>query len=461
MEIFSIISGLFLLTIVLGSGLLKSGKITTENQYLLANRKTKLFALTATLVMTEFNTSTLIAFSSAGYYAGFWALTLPFVFLFGLLFYAFTVAKKWKGFNGISVAYYFSERYGHDIGRLVASILFVSMLGFSATYIRSCTIIFSPLFPHLNRWSLSALITAAILLMTWRGGLVAIIRTDIISFCIIMIFFPLLLLYVYQLPSHSTIKPSTLFEMQQALPPKFIVSLVFLTMFSYILAPWYGQKIISAESPRVAYQAIILAAFLVFAFYFMGVTAVSLLKVKGVALADPQNAFPYIINHLIPSGLQRIGYVVLFLIGATTLSGVWSAMVTLLIGGSDPALSKLQRTLMLTMVCAFLSYAIANLFVDQILNKMILANIPVVALSFSLLAGFYWQKTNRYGVYTSVITGLAWGVGCYCKYGDEGLYTWYWAMYGLPLIFLSGIFATLLFNKRAVKNKGLLTVHIH
>ncbi|NGX37878.1 MAG: hypothetical protein K1000chlam2_01044 [Chlamydiae bacterium] len=91
-------------------------RVKKTASYWVADRKTSLFALTATLVMTEFNTATLIAFSSMGYLAGKRALFLPLVFLIGLLFYAVTVAKKWKAFNGLSVASFFSKRYGRDIG---------------------------------------------------------------------------------------------------------------------------------------------------------------------------------------------------------------------------------------------------------------------------------------------------------------------------------------------------------
>ncbi|HAT1844398.1 sodium:solute symporter family protein [Legionella pneumophila] len=418
--------------------------MSTENQYLLADRKTKLFPLTATLVMTELNTGTLIAFSSAGFDARWWALTLPSVFLIGLLFYAVTVAKKWKEFNGISVAHYFSARYGHDVGILVAIILFVSMAGFSAAYIKSFTLIFSAVFPQMNPWQLSGLLTTAILFMTWRGGLIAIIRTDIISFLIVVIFFPLLLFFVYRLPSPTADHQISFLQMQQALPTKLIISLILLTMFSYILAPWYGQKVISAESPRVAIQAIVLAAVLVFIFYGIGVLAVSVLGEKGVILTNSEQALPYIIKQVMPVGWQGIGYFVLFLIAVTTLSGVWSAMVTLLIGKIPQShVTRLNRGLTFTVFCAFLSYTLSNLFIDHILNKIILANVPVVALSFALLGGFYWPSANRVGVYVSIIVGLIWGFGCYLKYGDVGLYTWYWALYGIPLIFFSGLMGSL------------------
>ncbi|NGX60270.1 MAG: hypothetical protein KR126chlam3_01441, partial [Chlamydiae bacterium] len=47
-------------------GMYKSAKVQTESTYLIADRKTGLFPLIATLVMTEFNTATLISFSSLG-----------------------------------------------------------------------------------------------------------------------------------------------------------------------------------------------------------------------------------------------------------------------------------------------------------------------------------------------------------------------------------------------------------
>ena len=53
----------------------------SADAYLVANRSIGLFPLVATLVMTEFNTSTLLAFSAAGYRAGPMAIALPFVFL--------------------------------------------------------------------------------------------------------------------------------------------------------------------------------------------------------------------------------------------------------------------------------------------------------------------------------------------------------------------------------------------
>lgn len=430
----SFIVPLFLIACI---GVLQSRKVRTLNSYLLADRKTQLFSLVATLVMTEFNTATLISFSSAGLYAHWWALTLPLVFLLGLLFYAFVVAKKWKEFNGISLSHFFRDRYSLQLSKMVSVILFLAMAGFCATYIKSITIIFAPFLPQCSQWVVSAILVLLALFMTLRGGLIAIIRTDIMSFAIILFFLPLLCYYAYQLPTQSTPTFLTLSQMQAGLPPKFVCSLIFLTMFSYIVAPWYGQKVISAHSPKIAMKAVAIAAVIIFILYSLGVLAVRQLSVKGIILTNPEQALPYLVQYALPFSLQGVGYATLFLTTATTLTGVWSAMVTMLLTTSDKR--ALKFGLGLTTCCALLTYLLANLFVDKILSKMILANIPVVALSFALLAGFYWPKANTKGAYISIITGLIWGFGCYFYYGEENIYTWAWAVYGIPLIFISGL----------------------
>lgn len=442
-------------------GIAKVKNIKNEEQYLLAGRKTGFIALTATLVMTEFNTGTLLAFSGMGYAAQWWALTLPFIFLIGLMFYAMTVAKKWKEFNGLSVAHYFTERYGKNIGLITAAILFLAMVGFSSTYIKSLSMLFLPLFPGLNAWGLSGILTSIVLLMTLKGGLISIIRTDIISFIAVLIFLPILLYFSWDLDASGIEASLSISESLQILPPGFVLSLTVLTMFSYILAPWYAQKIVSAHSPKVAYFSVVVAAVFVFLLYGLGIGAASFLSIKGIKLEGSEHALPYLIQHTLPWGLRGLGYGILFAIASTTLAGVWSAMVTLLIGGAKASTSQqgVRRGLSLTLLCAALSYIGGNVFVDHILDKMILANIPVVALSFALLAGFYWNKASRLGVYASIFTGIACGVGFYYLYGESGMYTWYWALIGVPAIFLSGILGSYFERVRGTRSIQVKSYH--
>jgi len=422
-----------------------SSKVSTESTYLVADRNISCFALTATLVMTELNPSTLIAFSSLGYHAGWWALCLPFVFLSGLLFYAFVVAKKWKEFNGFSVTEFFHQRYGPSMGRFASTCLFLAMLGFSATYVKSLAMFYQAWFGALSPWLVSGLIVGLCLLTTLRGGLAAIVRLDVVSFVAVVILFGLLCGYTWvytgQVDLAQWLNSFPAKEVQLALPPQYVFSLIILTMFTYILAPWYGQKIFAAHSVRTAFTATICAAILVFILYGLGIFATSLLKTDAIVLQNHEMALPYIVQNLMPSGVRLGWNIVMFFIGATTLCGVWSAMSAILVTEfcEKKSTASYQRSFNFTLLVALLSYILANTLVDNILQNLILANIPVAALSFSLLAGFYWKKVTRLGAISSVIVGLIWGIFCYLYWGNAGGYTWFWAVYGVPLIFATGI----------------------
>lgn len=413
-----------------------SKKALSEASFLVADRSASLFALTATLVMTEFNSATLISFTSVGYGVGFWALTLPCVFLIGLLFYAATVAKKWKEFDGLSVAGFFTQKYGSDLGKLASGSLILAMLGFSATYIKSLYLLFVPLFPIDNQWLITSFLVSLVLLMTLRGGLFSVITTDIVSFIALITLFPLIAYFSWLAPVTQEVVIS-LPEAMQALPPHFLISLVALTMFTYILAPWYGQKIFAAKSKKVAYQSVIIAAILVCLLYGMAVFSTSMLKYQGV-VSSADGAFSALLQLNLPQGVRGLSYGLLFAITATTMTGVWSAMTAMVIADFLGEGGDSRRGRLITIGFALLCTFLANTMVDRVFDKLILANIPILALSFALLAGFYWKGVTRLGAYLSIAVGFLWGVAAYLYWGEAGGYTWYWTIYGIPLSFVSG-----------------------
>lgn len=443
----------FIIFFLIFVGIYKTKWIKSESIYLFAGRKTKWFALTATLVMTEFNSATLISFSSIGYGAGLWALFLPLIFLIGLLFYACTVAKKWKEFNGFSVAGYFNQRYGKGLGSCSSILLLTAMVGFSAAYIKSLTLIFHPLFPKVDPWILSGSLFVLVLVMSLRGGLIAVIRTDLISFVLMVLFFPLTGLFMWK---SSTLPPITYpasFVSEGILPLRFVFSLTVLTMFTYILAPWYGQKIFAAESGKAAYWSVIAAAIIVFFLYGSAILATAFFKYRGFQCDSWEQSFPRLIDLCLPSGIKGFAYALLFATSATTLTGVWSAMSAMFIGDflkqpSLPDLKDYKRSLISTVCFACISFVLANTLIDKVFDKLILANIPVAALSFGLLAGFYWKKTSRIGVFISIIVGCLCASAFYWIYGEAGGYTWYWAVFGIPITFMIGMIGSLLFPEK-------------
>jgi len=223
-----------------------------------------------------------------------------------------------------------------------------------------------------------------------------------------------------------------------------------ITCFTYIAAPWYGQKIFAARSTKIAFRAVAISAVLVFLLYGAVVLAAAHLRASQPPLADAQLAVPTMVLVWLPNGLRGFAYAALFGAALTTLAGVWSAMATMVaadFGGPTLATVASQRTLLV--LFAISSWLGATFLVDQILDRLILANIPVAALSFALLAGFHWPRATTAGAWASMIVGVVWGVGCYVVVGEAGGYTWPWAMYGIPLIFAVGIITSLFTATRA------------
>jgi SSS family solute:Na+ symporter len=427
-----------------------------DSEFLVADRSLGLFPLVATLVMTEFNTSTLLAFSAAGYRAGPMALALPFVFLVGLAFYTVTVARAWKRFNRLSVAELFTVRYSPRLGRLVSVLLLLAMTGFSATYVKSLTMVAQPLLPTVPFGPLSATLTAAVLIVVLPGGLVSVVRSDVVSFLITLVILPVLLVAgaVHSAPLGGL---AAVFPPDQlvfnpvaqwghpALPFRFVSTLVVLTCFTYIAAPWYGQKIFAARNERTAFFAVAWAAFLVFALYGVMVLAAAHFRVVSPNLADSQAAVPAMMAAWLPAGIRGVGFAVLFAAALTTLAGVWTAMAAMVaadFGWRGAGHVAQQRWILVAFAAA--SWLGGTFLVDDILNRLILANIPVAALAFALLAGFHWPRANAAGAWASVVVGVAWGVGCFALVGEAGGYTWPWAIYGIPLIFATGVTVSLM-----------------
>jgi Na+/proline symporter len=194
-----------------------------------------------------------------------------------------------------------------------------------------------------------------------------------------------------------------------------------------------------------------ISAVFVFALYAIMVLVSSVLQQKGVELKSPENALPFVLANVVPIGARGLSYGIIFCIGATTLAGVWSAMTSMAM--SDffiPKDSSLKQPITITLIFAFISYILSNTVVENIFNTLILANIPLFALSFALLAAFYWPRVTVFGAYISTLVGLSWGVFCYFYFGDEGNYTVYWTVFGLPLVFGSGAAFSLMGPKKII-----------
>lgn len=404
----------------------------SENYYT-AGKSLGLFALTATLVMTELNVSTLIGFSSLGYLYGFSALSLGIVFLVGLLFYSFSVAKKWKNFDAISVSEFFSQRYNPVFGLVVALCLLTAMAGFGANFIYSTTIYLQEIFPAYNHWLISGVACSLMLLFTIRDGLLVIVKIDKLSFLLSIVLFIYLGYSVYNADASAFGRINN--AQIPSLPVSFSISLAILTAFTYILSPWYGQKIFAAKSKKVAFYAVLITSFIVSLIYLIAVYTTA--KYAGVISSiNPDEAFVYTVRNLFSKPMLVIFYLMMFMIALTTIAALWNTMASMCSVHFQDNKSE-QKNILTVIIIAIFSYILANTFIDQVLDKMLLFNIPIAALAFSLLYGFYGSRTNLLGAILSTVIGVISALCCYLIFNQDD-FVFYWATVCIPLSFMTG-----------------------
>ena len=141
--------------------------------------------------------------------------------------------------------------------------------------------------------------------------------------------------------------------------------------------------------------------------------------------------------------MMGLAYATLFMIAMTTVSALWNTIASVFAAHSRKHIkTNLKFGGIMTLLVALSNYLIANIFIDEIFDKMVLMNIPIASLSYGLLAGFYSKKTTLLSCLVSMGVGITGGLICYFTF-NENDFIWYWAVYVIPLHFISGFLVAL------------------
>ncbi len=305
------------------------------------------------------------------------------------------------------------------------------MLGFGANFIHSITVCLEIIFPTYPKALVTFVACSIMFTITINSGLRSIIKIDKISFVLCIILFVFLGIHFFSFHHASTIVVNP----QHKLPLSFALSLAILTCFTYILSPWYGQKVFSAKTSKVAFYAMLTTAILVSLFYLIAILTTANFA-QDLNLNNSDLALAHIIATELPLSTEIGFYIILFLIATTTIAALWNTMTSVIFVHSSYKKTTNSNRLLVIGI-AILSYLIAVFFIDQILDKMLLFNIPIAALSFSLLYRFYGKKKNLIGAILSTSVGIVVAIILYLIFDQES-FVFYWAFLCIPLVFITG-----------------------
>ena len=154
-----------------------------DEDYLVAGRRLTLFPFVATLVMTEFNTSTLLAFARQAIAPAPWRSRCRWCSSSGCC--STRSPSPGRGSGSIASRSPSSSRpvIPQTLGRAASVLLLAAMTGFGATYVKSLVLLFAPFVPDVPPAVVGAALTLVALAVTIPGGLVSVVRSDVAASC--------------------------------------------------------------------------------------------------------------------------------------------------------------------------------------------------------------------------------------------------------------------------------------
>ncbi|MCM8785720.1 MAG: sodium:solute symporter family protein [Candidatus Omnitrophica bacterium] len=443
-------------------GFYKAKEVKNTEDYLVAGRKATILPLIGTLVMTEFNTATLMGWAKIGYSAGLFGTMVPVIFIVGYGFYTLFASKNWKRVNCISVAEMFEERYGKDVRMIVSIINIFLLLILCSAYLKAASIIFNIAF-GLSLNATIIIICLVVLAFTLAGGLVSVIWTDLASFFVTIVTVPILFFIGLKksggMEGLKTVYSSNYLGWKvienwsdPILSTKFIISYSILLTMLYFTAPWYAQRMFAAKDEKHAYYSMAWTTFLTFLLYFlvMAVCAFSKVGWPDLQYEDMSLGLANAINYWVPIGLRGLMVSMIFAVCQTTLSSIWNTNASMIeqdiyVGIFRPNATERERFIFSKIITLIL--ALFTIFGSIYLMKYILAMLFIadvlLTVSFAPAVGaFYFKWANRKGAIASIISTLIVGIiTLAAKWGPYGLEHNEWMVLyvsiSLPVMFIS------------------------
>ncbi|HZH71561.1 MAG TPA: sodium:solute symporter family protein [Mariniphaga sp.] len=410
-------------------GIWRSRNVKDSSGFLVAGRSLGLFILVATVVMTEFNTATMVGYSSFGYQAGFYAQLILVAMFIGFVCYTFIVAKRWKRINATSIIELFEIRYNKSFRILTTFMIVVLLLFFSPAYLRAVGLIFASSL-GISLTATVLIISGTVLIFSIVGGLTAVAHTNTFSFIITLVALPLMWYFtrsyandlggvteVFQ-EKYLSLNPVGMWN-DPNMPFSFILATYVLMFLIYMQAPWYAQLMTAAKNEKVAYTSMGIGALLIVVLYGFSIQIAAYIRVGFPDLADPQLALAMAINNWLPVGLSGLMLAVILAIGQTTMGTIWNNIVSITtndiykrivnINANERTLLRFSR--LTTLAIAIFTIIVSITIVDQVINTLFVGNIIMASLFFPALGGFLWWKTGEKAVWVTTITSIVLGFG--------------------------------------------------
>ncbi|MBP6870001.1 sodium:solute symporter family protein [Candidatus Babeliales bacterium] len=277
-----------LTTIYFIIGLITSSKVTSVNDYFLANRQVGILPLTFTLVATQLGSGLLLGTAARAYSIGLWGILYTLGISIGFLILGFGFAARLQSLNIATTAEIFETRYHSPKLKMFASLVsIISLWGILVAQIIASHQLFLSCGIEDPRWLLC--FWALLIGYTMLGGLRSVIIIDTLQVGFILIIFSVVFYYALPKEGLTTFTMANLIKMQNyyftkkyvlsALLPVVVSSALFSLIEQDLAQKFFAARTAWTATIAAFLSSIIITIFACIPLYF-GIFA----KIKNIAV---------------------------------------------------------------------------------------------------------------------------------------------------------------------------------
>jgi SSS family solute:Na+ symporter len=309
------LAGLF----ILGFMRSRRGGSSVE-EYIVAGRRLSLPAFVATLVSTWYGGILGVGEYSYQYGLSNWLVFGVPYYLYAIIFALFIAGRAWHT-KRLTIPDQLEQSYGRKAG--LAGALFVFVLSTPAPYVLMlgvlCRMLLGwPLWLGASAGALFSMIYA------FRGGLSAIVRTEILQFVLMFAGFALILFFAGQrfggFGFLSANLPPTHLTWHGGNSPLFILAWYCIAM-STLVDPGFYQRCYAAQSARTARRGILISVGCWFLFDFMTTTTGLYARAALAGLENAAESYPRLAVTVLPHFARGLFFVALLATIMSTIDG--------------------------------------------------------------------------------------------------------------------------------------------
>jgi SSS family solute:Na+ symporter len=275
--------------------------------YLLAGRALTLPAFVATLVASWYGG--ILGVGEYGYRYGIsnW-LVFGVPYYVAALLFAFFVATRARQTAFVSIPDALRRTYGDGPARIAALVVFVMTA--PASYV----LMFGSLFGFAFGWSSGVgIVVGTVLSLAYvvRGGLRAVVRTDVLQVLLMFGGFALVVGYLLSTLGVAPLReglPETHWTWHGGNSPQYVVVWFFIALAT-LIEPAFYQRVFAARSPRVARRGILVSVCCWVLFDALTTTTALYARALLPAGTDPVLAFPALGAEVLPGWVAAVFFV--------------------------------------------------------------------------------------------------------------------------------------------------------